>query len=397
MSRTEDTVRLDPGSGRCARDRHHGALGRPVVAPTRLPLGRGRALGPGGRNAAALGATSPWGTYSSWTKQGCSTGTPPGHCFDWPTKPAPGWPPVGDRHQLPAVGRGGVPDLAIRYAPDRVSELEGVRRFADPAYAELSLRMRTGKKPGEVFDELARRGEIVVHATDVERQQQLTVRATYGDLVVADTREQVGKINDLAHQVREVVGEVTDGVVTASGERIGIGDKIATRRNDHDADVANRETWTVIASDNGAPDRAWGGRPATPAIGLRAAARRALAYATTAYGARGSTVPVSHVLIGDHTGAASAYVGMTRGRDRNVAHPVAESVEDARKQWIDVFGRDRADPGPAHARGLAAEAIDRYGPKAKAPAFRPPAPVRRPEPDVGYRPRAPMSGPGIGF
>jgi len=31
---------------------------------------------------------------------------------------------VGDRHQLPAVGRGGVLDLAIRYAPDRVTQLE---------------------------------------------------------------------------------------------------------------------------------------------------------------------------------------------------------------------------------------------------------------------------------
>ena len=77
-----------------------------------------------------------------------------------------------------------------------------------------------------------------------------------------------------------------------------------------------------------------------------------LAYATTAYGAQGSTVPVSHVLVGEHTGAASAYVGMTRGRERNVAHLVAESVEDARRQWVEVFGRDRADLGPAHAARL---------------------------------------------
>ena len=94
-----------------------------------------------------------------------------------------------------------------------------------------------------------------------------------------------------------------------------------------------------------------------------------LAYATTAYGAQGSTVPTSHVLVGEHTGAASAYVGMTRGRERNVAHLVAESIEDARRQWVEVFGRDRADLGPAHAAGRAADAIDRYGPRA---AFRPP-------------------------
>ena len=122
-----------------------------------------------------------------------------------------------------------------------------------------------------------------------------------------------------------------------------------------------------------------------------------LAYATTAYGAQGSTVTTSHVLIGEHTGAASAYVGMTRGRERNVAHLVAESIEDARKQWVEVFGRDRADLGPAHAREAAAEAIDRYGPNApKRPAPRRQA-VRRHGDDFGYRPPAPTSGQGLGL
>lgn len=253
---------------------------------------------------------------------------------------------VGDRHQLPAVGRGGVLDLAVRYAPDRVMQLGTVRRFTDPAYAELSLRMRRGEKPGEVFDELLRRGEIVIHASDVERQQKLAVRTMRGDLVVADTREQVVKINGLTHQVRTSIGEVTDAVVTASGERIGIGDRIATRRNDHDTDVANRETWTVVSCDDGALTvRGDAGKRVLPPDYVRQHVE--LAYATTAYGAQGSTVPVSHVIVGEHTGAASAYVGMTRGRERNVAHIVADSVEDALNQWIAVFGRDRADLGPA--------------------------------------------------
>ena len=53
---------------------------------------------------------------------------------------------------------------------------------------------------------------------------------------------------------------------------------------------------------------------------------------------------------------------MTRGRTANVAHLVAETLEDARKQWVEVFSRDRADLGPAHARRSAIDAIDRYGP-----------------------------------
>jgi len=127
------------------------------------------------------------------------------------------------------------------------------------------------------------------------------------------------------------------------------------------------------------------------------------AYATTAYGAQGSTVPVSHVLVGEHTGAASAYVGMTRGRERNVAHLVAGSVEDARNQWITAFGRDRADLGPAAARVTAAEAAERYGPAARyrstrRPAIRPPTPTRRPADEPIYRPPAfPPRERGIGF
>ena len=68
---------------------------------------------------------------------------------------------VGDRHQLPAVGRGGVLDLAARWTPPQAClELETAHRFTDPAYAELSLLMRTGAHSGEVFDALLERREI---------------------------------------------------------------------------------------------------------------------------------------------------------------------------------------------------------------------------------------------
>ncbi|HET7066612.1 MAG TPA: MobF family relaxase [Nocardioides sp.] len=303
---------------------------------------------------------------------------------------------VGDRHQLPAVGRGGVLDLAARYAPDRTLTLDGVRRFADPKYGELSVRMRHATQPGEVFDELVQRGEIVVHPSEVERQHVLAVRASLGDLVVADTREQVGRINGLAHRLRVITREATDAVTTGAGERIGVGDRIATRRNDPQSDVANRETWTVIDTQRGALTVVGeAGRRTLAAEYVRDHVE--LAYATTAYGAQGTTVPVSHVSIGDHTGAASAYVGMTRGQDRNTAHLVAPTIEEARRQWIDAFSRDRADLGPTHAARLAAEAFDRYGPKAKRPAVRPPAPTRRVEDDFGCRPPAQAQGPSIGL
>ena len=72
---------------------------------------------------------------------------------------------VGDRHQLPAVGRGGVLDHAARWAsPEARLEWKRCTGSADPAYADLTLLMRTGERPGEVFDALVDRGQIVVHA-----------------------------------------------------------------------------------------------------------------------------------------------------------------------------------------------------------------------------------------
>jgi hypothetical protein len=240
--------------------------------------------------------------------------------------------------------------------------------------------MRSGSKPGDVFDELLRRGEIVIHTSDVERQDLLAVKASFGHLVIADTREQVAHINHTAHRLRVVTGQVADAVLTAAGEPIGVGDTIATRHNDAQVGVANREMWTVVdASTAGLQVTGENGRRLLPPAYVREHVE--LAYATTAYGAQGATVAASHVLVGEHTGAASAYVAMTRGREHNVAHLVAESVEDARRQWCEVFDRDRADLGPSHAAGLAAEAIDRYGPTT-TPYIRH---GRRPAPSAGSR------------
>jgi conjugative relaxase-like TrwC/TraI family protein len=271
---------------------------------------------------------------------------------------------VGDRHQLPAVGRGGVLDHAIAWAdPTAVVSLEKVHRFADPEYAALSLRMRKGDNPTTTFDELRRRGLIVVHASDVERTAALADVGAAGDLVIADRREQVADLN-AAIRDRRGIGHHGGGTTTAGGERIGIGDRVATRRNDPDLQVANRQTWTVtgVGDDGSLTLRGRGREQQIPAPYANCYVE--LAYATTVHGAQGDTVERAHFALSETTGAAAAYVAMTRGRQSNTAHVVAGSVDDARQQWIDAFSRDRADLGPAHARRQAIDAIDRYGPTA---------------------------------
>ncbi|MGI8702053.1 MAG: ATP-dependent DNA helicase [Nocardioidaceae bacterium] len=312
---------------------------------------------------------------------------------------------LGDRHQLPAVGRGGVLDLAAPWVrPQAHLELESVHRFTDPAYADLSLLMRNGERPGEVFDALLARGEIILHTSEVERTAAVAaIGAASDSLVIADTRDQVSSLNaairDRRQESGEPNGERSGKPVTSRGQRIGLGDRIATGRNDRDLDVANRDTWTVAGiGDNGSLLVAGrGGQRDLPPDYVNEHVE--LAFATTVYGAQGDTVASAHLVVGETIGAAAAYVDMTRGRETNVAHLVAESVDGARRQWIDVFSRDRADLGPDHAAALAADAIDRYRPQApersstlqgallqtgvRRPPEMPPATAAPPSPGIG--------------
>ncbi|WP_092195107.1 MobF family relaxase [Blastococcus tunisiensis] len=310
---------------------------------------------------------------------------------------------LGDRHQLPAVGRGGVLDLAAaQVEPAGHLTLVGVHRFTrtdatgrttpDTDYAELTLAIRAGEKPGTVFDALLARGQIRLHPDAQALRAALAADAADGytageDVaVVVATREQAATFNAAIRDRLVTDGRVDDRrvVVTGVGERIGVGDRIATRRNDRHLQVANRDTWTVTGVDRDGgllvtPD----GTPhVTPTGGVLASvtpavtpagtgARRVLpahyvtahvelAYATTAHGTQGDTVTAAHLVVGEDTGAAAAYVGMTRGRTANTAHLVATDPAEAREQWLAVFARDRADLGPAHAARLAAAEAARY-------------------------------------
>jgi conjugative relaxase-like TrwC/TraI family protein len=310
---------------------------------------------------------------------------------------------LGDRHQLPAVGRGGVLDHALAWAhPNAVLTMQRVHRFTDPDYAHLSLRMRDGRAPDDVFDQLIERGQIILHPSEAERTAALADVGVTGALVVADTREQVATLNAAISNLRthkpnhESAHRFAHGsaeVVTQRGEQIGVGARVATRRNDPAIGVTNRQTWTVIrVSDAGdlivrSRERHRDRDHLLPAAYVRQHVE--LAHATTIHGAQGATVDHAHVAIGVTTGAAAAYVAMTRGRESNLAHLVADSLEEARQQWSQVFSRDRADLGPAHLQRLALDAIDRYGPNAPRP------PGRRSPLDAHPRPASRPSGIGL--
>ncbi|MDB6136900.1 MAG: TrwC9, partial [Verrucomicrobiales bacterium] len=247
--------------------------------------------------------------------------------------------------------------------------------------------------PGTVFDRLAVRGQIQLHPDDgalrtsLARTAAVSFRVREAVAVVVNTREQAADLNAAVREqlVADAHVDDVDVVTTSAGQRIGAGDRIASRRNEHDLGVANRDTWVVAAVTPA------GGLVVTPAAVTSSvvtpapdqkrllpagyAARHVeLAYASTAHGVQGETVTTAHVVVGERAGAASTYVGMSRGRTTNVAHLVGASLEEAREQWIAVFARDGADLGPGHAGVRAAEEAARYAPC-------PTPTVRRPEPE----------------
>jgi ATP-dependent exoDNAse (exonuclease V) alpha subunit len=131
---------------------------------------------------------------------------------------------VGDRHQLPAVGRGGVLDHAVRWVDaDGYVPIDTVHRFRDPTYADITLKMRSGESSEQVFDQLTAAGAIRVHPTEPARVAAL-VHDVVHDLLVgreviaaADTRLQVTELNlAIRDELVRAGAQSSRGVSTAS-------------------------------------------------------------------------------------------------------------------------------------------------------------------------------------
>nr|WP_269634819.1 MobF family relaxase [Nocardioides sp. CF8] len=280
---------------------------------------------------------------------------------------------VGDRAQLPAVGRGGVLDVAAALAAGSgrtVFDMDSVHRFTDPIYADLTLRLRAGDNPAHLFDRLYSRGHVRLHTNADDAHEAIAaataaVESTRTIAATVATNDEARSLNDRIRTQRVARGEVDDTATVSGNDElpIGAGDVITTRKNDSTLGVANRQTWTVQGiGDDGT---VW----ALDAANLRKHPRAValpssyvtdhvhLAYAATAYGVQGITTTSAHTLLSEALDASGVYVGMTRGRDANVLHIVADNLDEAREHFIDALQTDRADRGLQAATSLAQVAV----------------------------------------
>ncbi|MFT3862361.1 MobF family relaxase [Micropruina sp.] len=271
---------------------------------------------------------------------------------------------VGDRAQLPAVGQGGVLDMAAQIR-GRTYDMTELHRFTDPEYAALTLAMRDRKNPGAVFDRLAAMNLVTLHEGDDAGRGHITAHAQEGEAITVATNDEAAELNERIRAGRVERGEVDDtAIVTGSdGLSIGAGDLIQTRKNSSDLGVANRQQWIVqqVAEDGTVYAREVGSERKhlrTVTLPPEYVSEHAhLSYAATAYGVQGATVNASHTMLSEATSAAGVYVGMTRGREQNRLHVVATDLAEARAQFIDAMQRDPADRGLDHATAQAVEAV----------------------------------------
>lgn len=269
---------------------------------------------------------------------------------------------VGDRAQLPAVGRGGVLDMAaalVAGSGRTVFDMDSVHRFTDPIYADLTLRVRAGDNPAHLFDQLHALGHVRLHRSTDDAHEAIAaattaaIGSTKTVAATVATNNEARSLNDRIRTQRVARGEVDDTATVSGNDElpIGAGDVITTRKNDSTLGVANRQTWTVQSiGDDGT---VWVLDAASPRKHPRSVAlpnsyvtdHAHLAYAATTYGIQGVTTASAHTLLSEALDASGAYVGMTRGRDANVLHIVADNLDEARVQFIDALQRDRADRG----------------------------------------------------
>ncbi len=273
---------------------------------------------------------------------------------------------IGDPQQLQAVGRGGMFNELCDTA--RSVELEELHRFTHDWEAATTLRLRAGD-PNAV-DTYAARGRIQAGSLDDHldtiAETWSRCRDTGESLSIVTTRnEHVAAINTRIQQHRLDTGELDRATATRLDDAWAmVGDIVVTRLNDRQLrttagePVRNRERWTITnTSDDGeiTVSRIGGhGTITLPADYVRDHVQ--LAYASTEHGAQGDTADRAITLATTATSGRGLYVGMTRGRDENLAL-VADTADLAQAIGVleTAISIDRADiPATTQRRTLAA-------------------------------------------
>jgi conjugative relaxase-like TrwC/TraI family protein len=240
---------------------------------------------------------------------------------------------TGDTAQLGAVEAGGMFRLLAQEVP--AAQLHEVRRFEAQWERQVSIRLRDGDlAAAAVYD---RHGRI--RGADQETACDRAAAMWLGDhlrgksvLLLAGSNAEAA---DLARRVQAKLTQMGSvgppQAPLSDGNHAGIGDLVRARLNTEiDAGgraLTNRDTLQVTAFRGPdaevrrqRQDGTWTGPFQIPRTYL--AGNAELAYAGNVHVAQGRTVDTAHILVTESLSRQALYVGITRGRQANIAHVV---------------------------------------------------------------------------
>jgi conjugative relaxase-like TrwC/TraI family protein len=244
---------------------------------------------------------------------------------------------LGDYRQLSAPGCGGALRLIATEAG--AAELTTLYRFADPAEAAATLRLRDGDTAGLDYYTAGSRikcGSLQAMTDAAYDGWKTDMTAGRTTIMTAATTANVTALAARARQDRVALGQVEPGgVALHDGNTAGTGDWIMTRSNNRRLRtsggrdwVKNGDPWQVTSRH---PDGALtarrlgsGGTITLPAAYV--AGKVELLYATTTHRAMGGTVDTAHPLITPSMSREHLYVDATRARHRTTLYVVTHEL-----------------------------------------------------------------------
>ncbi len=279
---------------------------------------------------------------------------------------------VGDHRQLGPVGPGGALRALLNRYHGIVHVLAENVRQDDPNERE-ALRQLRGGKVAEAVAWYAQADRIRT-APETHEALRAMVDAWYADVgagrdaaMYAWRRTNVDAVNRIARDRFALDGRLTGPELVAPGGRpYSAGDLVVTLAPAAGGQVVTSERGEVVSVDvdrRSLVVRMDDNRFARLERDELHKERLAYGYAITVHRAQASTVDVAH-RFEDGGGRALGYVSMSRGRERNTVHVVADSVdqavEDLTRDWaVDHRPRWAIDSGTPATEPLAVEHHDR--------------------------------------
>jgi hypothetical protein len=233
---------------------------------------------------------------------------------------------LGDARQAQSIDRLDTWSLLEHAAKDSGShaELTASRRTAK--WTEEHDAIRACAAPDELVAHIL--SEDRIHPVNINNYSETAARLLATDptaTAIVQTNAECASISRLVQRDRGIKPEIP----CMGDNRIGLGDIVRTRKNDHRAGVHNGDVWTVESiSKNEVVLKSLHSNKRATVDSKYVSESTELGYASTLDSAQGITVSRAIVVVGDGMGNTGLYSATTRGKNAPIYLCVTDSDQN---------------------------------------------------------------------